>query len=294
MTRKGIILAGGAGTRLHPLTLVVSKQLLPVYDKPMIYYPLTTLMLAGIREILVISTPADLPRFRDLLGDGAQWGLRFAYAEQATPNGLAQALVIGRSFLNGAPSALILGDNIFYAAGLVDRLRCADMRQRGATIFAHHVRDPERYGIVELDQHGRALNIEEKPKQPRSNNAVTGLYFYDADAPGIAAALRPSARGEYEITDVNADYLRRGELHVETLSRGAAWLDMGTHESLHAASSFIQTIETRQGLKIASPEEVAWRSGWIGDDELRALAARYVGSSYGRSLLETLDEPGFS
>ena len=289
MNRKGIILAGGAGTRLHPLTLVMSKQLLPVYDKPMIYYPLTTLMLAGIREILVISTPADLPRFRDLLGDGERWGVCFSYAEQRQPNGLAQALVIGRKFLGGAPSALILGDNIFYAAGLVDRLRCAGARPSGATIFAHHVRDPERYGIVEIDAQGRPVSIEEKPKKPRSNDAVTGLYFYDESAPDIAAALTPSTRGEYEITDVNADYLRRGALHVEVLSRGAAWLDMGTHESLHAASTFIQTIETRQGLKIAAPEEVAWRNGWIGDDDLRALAARFSGSSYGASLLENLE-----
>jgi len=290
MTRRGIILAGGAGTRLHPLTLVVSKQLLPVYDKPMIYYPLTTLMLAGIREILVISTPADLPRFRDLLGSGDQWGVRFSYAEQAAPNGLAQAFVIGRDFLAGGPSALILGDNIFYASGLVEQLCRATDRERGATIFANHVRDPERYGVVELDDQRRPVSIEEKPKRPRSNYAVTGLYFYDTDAPVIAAGLRPSARGEYEITDLNAEYLRRGMLAVEVLSRGAAWLDMGTHESLHAAASFIQTIETRQGLKVGSPDEVAWRMGWIGDDDLRALALRLSANAYGRGLMEIVEE----
>ena len=290
MTRKGIVLAGGAGTRLHPLTIVVSKQLLPVYDKPMIYYPITTLMLAGIRDILVISTPADLPRFRDLLGDGRQWGVRFEYAEQVTPNGLAQALVIGRDFIGGGPSALILGDNVFYASGLVEQLRRTSARETGATIFANQVRDPERYGVVELDGAGRPLSIEEKPAAPRSSYAVTGLYFYDAEAASIAAALRPSKRGEYEITDVNAEYMRRGALQVEVLSRGAAWLDMGTHESLHAASSFIQTVETRQGLKVGSPEETAWRMGWIGDDEFRHLALRLGGSTYGKGLLEILQE----
>jgi len=289
--RKGIILAGGAGTRLHPLTLAVSKQLLPVYDKPMIYYPLTTLMLAGIRELLVISTPDDLPRFRQLFGDGSQWGLKFSYAEQAKPNGLAQALVIGRDFIGASPSALILGDNIFYAAGLGEQLCRAAETDGGATIFASHVRDPERYGIVELDDAGRPVSIEEKPTAPRSSWAVTGLYFYDSDAPDIAARLRPSARGEYEITEVNAEYLRRGRLTVEVLGRGAAWLDMGTHESLHAASSFIQTIETRQGLKVASPEEVAWRNGWIDDDAVRRLAERFRGNAYGQSLLDLLREP---
>lgn len=289
-TRKGIILAGGAGTRLHPLTLVLSKQLLPVYDKPMIYYPLTTLMLAGIRELLVISTPDDLPRFRQLLGDGSQWGIELSYAEQAVPNGLAQALVIGREFIGDRPSALILGDNVFYAAGLSEQLRRAAAREDGATIFASHVRDPERYGIVELAD-GRAVSIEEKPTAPKSSWAVTGLYFYDTDAPNIAAGLAPSPRGEYEITDVNAEYLRRGRLSVEVLGRGAAWLDMGTHESLHAASSFIQTIETRQGFKVAAPEEVAWRMGWIGDDDVRRLAERFRGNAYGRSLLDVLDGP---
>jgi glucose-1-phosphate thymidylyltransferase len=290
VTRKGIILAGGAGTRLHPLTLAMSKQLLPVYDKPMVYYPLTTLMLAGIRELLVISTPADLPRFRQLLGDGSQWGVSFSYAEQPAPNGLAQAFVIGREFLGRSSSALVLGDNIFYSSGFVDQLRRAAASERGATIFANHVRDPERYGVVELDGAGRPVSIEEKPSRPRSSYAVTGLYFYDGDAPDIAAGLRPSRRGEYEITDLNAEYLRRGSLCVEILSRGAAWLDMGTHESLHAASSFIQTVETRQGLKVGSPDEVAWRMGWIGDDAFRTLAERLSANSYGKGLLDMLKE----
>jgi len=289
---KGIILAGGSGTRLYPLTKVMSKQLLPVYDKPMVYYPLSTLMLAGIREVLIISTPSDLPSFRELLGDGSQWGMSLQYAEQATPDGLAQAFVIGADFIGQEPVCLVLGDNIFYGTGLGVRLRNAAARKDGATIFGYYVRDPRAYGVVEFDDAGRVLSLEEKPSAPRSNYAVVGLYFYDRHVVDIAKSLAPSARGEYEITDLNAEYFRRGSLTVETLGRGTAWLDTGTHETLLQAFSFIQTIEERQGLKISCPEEIAFRQGWVDKVQLADLAAANGKSSYGRYLLDLLNDRG--
>ena len=281
---KGIILAGGSGTRLHPLTLAVSKQLLPVYDKPMIYYPLSVLMLADIREILVITTPHDMPLFLRLLGDGAQWGISLAYAEQPKPEGLAQAFIIGRDFVGSDRVALVLGDNIFFGEGLYDLLAAAGARKRGATIFGYQVRDPERYGVVSFGADGRATGIEEKPMQPKSNFAVTGLYFYDNDVLDVAASVRPSARGELEITDVNRIYLERDDLHVELMGRGFAWLDTGTFDSLLDAAQFVQTLEARQGLKISAPEEIAWRKGWIDDAELADTADRLAKSGYGEYL----------
>jgi glucose-1-phosphate thymidylyltransferase len=294
MTRKGIILAGGSGTRLHPATQVVSKQLLPVFDKPMIYYPLSTLMLSGIREVLVISTPQDVPLFQRLLGDGSRWGMSLSYAPQPSPDGLAQAFIIGEKFIGSSPSALVLGDNIFYGHDLTRLTQAAGMRRQGATVFAYHVQDPERYGVASFNREGHVTAIEEKPKQPKSNYAIVGLYFYDGHAAEYAHGLKPSARGELEITDLNRRYLENGNLHAEVMGRGFAWFDAGTHQSLLDASQFVATLEGRQGIKIASPEEIAWRQKWIDDAQLVRLIEPLRKSGYGEYLQHMLDTEGGS